>query len=627
VQSGGFYATPIRLQKTPNNKRPSTRIRLGRLLRLLTVDGFAMASLPVQLVLIFIVSAILIFIFTPLTGSLSYCYTLFADPGTYGSADGFQQIFFGFFVLVLGLILVSLIISVLTTALEELIEHIRGGTRPYHKKGHILIIHRNRQLPIMLDEMNMKYAGLGQTLDVVILLGDEKQMEMFWNDLEISSWPFLNIYLRLGDLFAYETYERVSILAALGILLLLDETKTDPYLADSQNIKVLAMLTNEEAFRTHLGQRHAEKRPVKCTVELFHTIKSHEIARLLTSVGGEPLFSVTAPGDIVSTILSRAILDIAYYEIYLELFSFGHNSIYFVNPQRFAAQGLRTGLKFEELSARFTTGVLIGYSYASAIGLDIALAPLGRTLQAGEWLLLIAPNEFAITYEAALPPHAPAVHTINAPAAISQCRLCVIGDERRFENLGDFLNEDSLECYRNNQIVLPRPEEYFDPEFMIRLCEGEFDKIIINLEDDLAFRLSLFIRGKFGEDDPFSRKIITVVDDPDTEKLLNRRGPYHNIILSEKLAAKYVTQLTFQKNLEKVYADLTARDATQIKLLDVDVHIPLTALTNKQEVKHVLLEHGLVYLATVNAQKESCFDAGDFADARQIIVISPRAGA
>jgi hypothetical protein len=593
-------------------------------LRLLTPDGFAIAPLWLQLVIIFIASAILVFAFTPLVGSLSYCYTLFADPGTYGSADGFNQIFFGFFVLILGLILVSLIISVLTTALEELIENIRGGTRPYRKKGHILIIHRNAKLPLILDEMNLKYAGLEQVLDVVILLGDAEQVEEFWSGHDASHWPFLNIYLRVGDLLSYESYERVSIRSALGILLLLDETADTAYVADSQNLKTLAMLVKEETLWAHLERRHLEKRPVKCAMELSHSIKSHEIAHSLAALGPESLFHVMTPSDVAATVLSQAILDFAYYKIYLGLFSFENRSIYFVNPQRFEARGLRRGLKFEELCAHFTQGVLIGYSCATPAGMDIVLAPLGQPLQTGDWLLLIAPNEAAITYAAALPPHAAEAHSVRIPPTAHQCRVCLVGDERQFGRLGDFLNDASRQWYRENQIVLERPEEYFDDAFVHRLHEGGFDRIILNLEDELAFRFLLYLRRLFGADKPFLEKIITVLDDPLTEILLNQRDTHRNIILSDRLAAKYITQLVFQKTLGKVYLDLASRDSTEIKLLEVGVHLPRAALTSKDHVKHLLLAHGLIYLGAVNAQQECHFDTEDFADTRQIVAICPR---
>jgi hypothetical protein len=373
-----------------------------------------------------------------------------------------------------------------------------------------------------------------------------------------------------------------------------------------------------------LERRHAEKQPVKCTVELSHTIKSYEIAQSLASSGRESLFHVMTPADVVTTVLSRAILDFAYYSIYLELFSFENRSIYFINPKRFMAQGLPEGLPFEELCMRFTQGVLIGYSCATASGVDVLLAPLGRPLQSGEWLLFIAPNEASATYATAPTPRPLEAPAIQIPSLTRHCRVCLIGAARRFGHISDLLDPASRKVFHENHLVLATPEEYFDPAFIQRLVDGGFDKIIINLNDDLAFRLSLYLRGLFGPDDPFVQKIITVLNDPVTENLLTRRGSHRNIILSDKLAAKYIAQLAFQKNLEKVYLELASRDKTEIKLLDVDVHIPRAALANKQQVKQLLLMHGLIYLGTVNAEKECFFDAEDFANACQIVVISPQ---
>jgi hypothetical protein len=591
------------------------------LLRLLTPDGFALAPLWTQLVLIFGVSALLILGFAPLIGSLSLSYALFADLSSYSTAEGPRQLIFGFFQLVCGLILVSLIISVLTAALEELIERIRGGTRPYHKKDHILIVNRNAKLPFILEEMNTKYADLHRVLDVVILLASREQVEELWQELELAHWPFLNIYVRQGELLDFAAYEKVSILSALGLLVLADDAQTSPYLADSRNLKILCTLANETAFWTHLQARHAEKNPVKCAVELFDTVKSRPIAESLASLGTENLFCVVTAGDVVTSVLSRTIIDFAYYGMHLQLFSFENHTVYFVNPKRFAPAGLRFGLRFEELCPRFTQGILIGYSCATPAGLEVLLSPMGRALQTGEWLLFIAQSERAIGYEDAPLPPMPLPGAVAIPSEIRHCRLCLIGAEHTFDRLGDFLDEPSREWLRRHQFVFEKPEEYFTAEFIQRVRTGGFDKIIVNLDDDAAFRFCLFIRQMFGEDDSFVRNIITVLQDPVTQSMLDARGKNRTTILSDKLAAKYTAQLTFQKNLEKVYQELTSRDHAQIKLLDIDKDIPRGRLTSKSAVKQLLLAHGLVYLGVVNAQKETHFDADDFTQAAQIAVI------
>ena len=41
-------------------------------------------------------------------------------------------------------------------------------------------------------------------------------------------------------------------------------------------------------------------------------------------------------------------------------------------------------------------------------------------------------------------------------------------------------------------------------------------------------------------DDPFIESIITVLTDPTSEELLNKKVRYRNTVLSHKLAAKYI---------------------------------------------------------------------------------------
>ncbi|AKC83485.1 hypothetical protein IMCC26134_13155 [Verrucomicrobia bacterium IMCC26134] len=146
-------------------------LRMRRAARFLTPDGFALARLRVQLTAIFSTSAVLILASSLFIGSVSQSYRLYSDPSSYADAEGFRQLFFGFFQVGFGLILFSFIISVLSAALEQLIERIRGGTRPCSNRGHVLIGNRIRKLTLILDEINERYSRRSLELDVMLLLG------------------------------------------------------------------------------------------------------------------------------------------------------------------------------------------------------------------------------------------------------------------------------------------------------------------------------------------------------------------------------------------------------------------------------------------------------------------------
>jgi len=116
--------------------------------------------------------------------------------------------------------------------------------------------------------------------------------------------------------------------------------------------------------------------------------------------------------------------------------------------------------------------------------------------------------------------------------------------------------------------------------------------------------------------------VVTVLRDPVIESLLNQNAKYRNTILSDKLAAKYITQLSFQKNLEAVYAELSAPEGSEFNLLDIDVHFPRARLTSRQSVMDALLAMGMIYVGTVDETRGVRFDADDFSGVRQLIVIS-----
>lgn len=90
--------------------------RVRRLRRFLTPDGFALAPVWMQLGAIFVGSALLILLLSPLIGSLALSYRLFTDPSSYGEIEGLLPIIPGLVQVMFGLILFSFIISVLSAA-------------------------------------------------------------------------------------------------------------------------------------------------------------------------------------------------------------------------------------------------------------------------------------------------------------------------------------------------------------------------------------------------------------------------------------------------------------------------------------------------------------------------------
>ncbi len=113
-----------------------------------------------------------------------------------------------------------------------------------------------------------------------------------------------------------------------------------------------------------------------------------------------------------------------------------------------------------------------------------------------------------------------------------------------------------------------------------------------------------------------------MLEDPNNEEIINQNIKYKNTILSQKLAAKYLTQVGFQKNLDVVFRELTAPEGHEFNCLEVGHHIQREQLRDKLSLKALLLANHMVYVGTVDADKNVHFDNERVTDAAQIVVLS-----
>jgi hypothetical protein len=596
--------------------------KVRRLKRFMTPDGFAMAPVWVQLGTIFFCSGTIIVLLSPLVGSLGLSYRLFTDPSSYAESEGFIQIVFGIIQVLFGLILFSFIISVLSAALEQLIERIKGGSLPYHKSGHILIVNYNAKLPLILDEIDLRAGRERRVENIVLLFGNREVVDLFSAQLDPERWQHLEIYIRQGDLVSFETYRNLGILGAFGVVILAADGEADVFASDNANLKILTALVNERAFFDLLTARQHARQPMKCSIELSNRTYSREIALSLTQDQGQPLFAVISPGEVIGSVLSRSIIDIAYYKVYFEILSFYGYNTQFVDQSRFAAAGVKAGATFQQLYLGFSGGTLIGYSRTDADGqLRLWLCPFDEPLRSTDWLLFITSDAHDITFTPDSDAKIAPATAITSPSEILSRRLCIIGATWPVDNLENFLDQESRDALRASHFVFENVEDYFSPDFLAKLRATEYDNIIINLDDDAGFRLTLYLITACAEDDPFLEKIVTVLSDPVIEGLLNKNTKYRNTVLSHKLAAKYIAQLTFQKNLEKLFAELAFPEGAEFNLLDVGPHIPRSLLSTPADLRRILIANKLVYVGFVDAMKTVHFDTKSVANARQILVL------
>ena len=588
-----------------------------------TLDGFALSSVWVQLTAIFLVSAISIFGMSLLIGDLSMSYRLFADPSSYAYLNSRNELFFGLIQVLLGLVLFSFIISVLSAALIGLIEKIKSGTLPFSKKGHILFVNYNIKLPMILDEFDIKSYQDRKKQRVVLLFPDSETVASFRVEMDTGRWPNLQIYLRQGDLLSFHTYQRQAIFKALGLVILLPDNTSTSLEADNFNLKLLTNLVNNKKFFDYLNEKHLANQPVKCLLELSANKESSQIAKLLTASKVGNLFAVTTPSDVIGSVISRAMVDMSYYNIFFETLSFAGARIHFVDPTQIKKAKNLVGKSFHELLLSFSGGSLIGFSGAKEGKLNIQLSPFDQSLKSGDWLIFLTENIKSLKYQATDSVLEAAISSeVKPPSELNSKKIAVIGNAWPIGNIGDFIDNDSLANIRKSHYVFKSDSDFFDKDFLDSLINSKNENIVINLRDDLAFRLSLILSNIKKENIDFKSKIITLLGDPTTEQLLREHSNQVSTVLSHQLAARYIAQLAFQKNLESLFTELAFAEGSEFNILEVGNHISENHLKNPGKVKSILAAKQLIYVGVIDQSNNIQLSSENFSGIKQILVIS-----
>ena len=596
-----------------------------RLRRLLTLDGYATAPVWLQLLILLVFSTILICLFAPLWGSVKTSYLIFVDQSAFVDAQGWVSVGLGLIELLIGIIVAGFIISILTSTLENFVREIKTGSLSYKRSNHVLIVNQNNKLFHILREMNKKFGDMNRTQDVVILLRGKQDVEAFWDAYSVENHPYLSIYVKHGVPLVFESFKKVSLLKASAAVILLDKNCQNQYEADNINIKILSTVLGNSKYRDLLFERSKEKNPLKCTVELNNTYKAKEIAESISTIKDVSTFSIVTPLTMISRILSRSLVDIVYFKIYSEIFSFQGHEIYFVNPKKWAERADFVGKTFEELYLGFTRGLLIGFSRVTGNDFEVLLNPFQEKLLDEDWFIFLAREEHAIKYDAigaSISDYDSSPVSIEQPSEIVARKICMIGDYHDLTQADGFLDEESKKGFQENIFVNDKMEDYFDESKIDQIRAKNFDSVIINLEDEIAVRLTLYILSLHYNDTDFISKLITVVENPMTAEILAGSLKNKNIILSEKLAANFIGQITFQKNLIHVLDELTAPTGNEYNLLEIGKDLSPDLLTNKSGLKKLLIKNKMTYVGTVNDKKDIEFDTDSFENVTHVIVLS-----
>lgn len=490
------------------------------------------------------------------------------DSGTMGGDTGNAFRFAMLGVTLGGIFVVSALIGVLNNGLEGRLDALRQGRSRVVESGHTVILGWSEQIFSVLSELVV--ANANQRRSCLVVLGDKDKLEM---EAEIHDrvgpTGRTRIVCRRGNPIDLNDLEIASPHTARSIIILAPETD-DP---DSQVIKTMLALTNNPNRRPQPYHIVAEIRDAK----------NMEVARLV----GKEEVELVLVGDLIARIIAQTCRQSGLSVVYTELLDFGGDEIYF-----HAEPGL-AGETFGDALLAYEDSAVIGLQ---AAGQAPALnPPMDTRLGPEDRLIVISEDDDTIRrsgltdyridrdclVEGGTLERRPEHSLIlgwnwRAPAMLTQLDSYVApGSVATLVSDSDEAAEVvARECagVQNTQITCRRGDTT-DRRVLDSLNVGSYNHVIVlsysdTLDDQQADARTLITLLHLRDIADRSGKELSIVSEmlDLRNRALAEVTKADDFIVSDKLVSLMLSQVSENKHLNAVFADLFDPEGSEIYL-------------------------------------------------------------
>jgi voltage-gated potassium channel Kch len=490
------------------------------------------------------------------------------DPGTMGGDQGSPP-FLGMMLLVTlgGIFIVSTLIGVLTSGIENKIGELRKGHSFVVEQNHTIILGWSPQVFAILSELAT--ANANQRNACVVILADKDKVEM--EDeirAKVRDTKGTRVVCRTGSPLDLIDLEIVNPHTARSIIIVSPETGNP----DTQVVKTILALTNNPNRRQDQYHIVAEIRETK----------NVPVAKMV----GRDETEIVLVGDLISRITVQTCRQSGLSVLYTELLNFGGDEIYFKEEPALV------GKTFGEALVAYEDSALIGLQRNGSVQLN---PPMGTRIGAGDKIIAISEDDdtirlsgltdLGIAIEAVLPMKT----TRQEPE-----RTLILGWNHCGENivreLDNYVAPGSetiivagaqAEAPRGkNQTVNFRNGDSTDRATLEALELTSFDHIIVlsycdTLNPQAADAITLFtllhlrdIAERTGKDLAIVSEMLDV-----RNRELAEVTHADDFIVSDQLVSLLLTQISENKSLSAVFADLFDPEGAEIYLKPIENYV------------------------------------------------------
>ncbi|MET8717870.1 potassium transporter TrkA [Streptomyces sp. NPDC004735] len=484
------------------------------------------------------------------------------DAGTMGGDTG-GPVFLGLMLAVTlgGIFIVSALIGVLTTGLNQKLQELRKGRTQLIEHGHTIVLGWSDQVFTVVSEL--VEANQSERRSCVVILADRDKI--FMEDsirARIPDTGSTRVICRSGNPLVRADLELVSPDTAKSLMVLPPEGPD----RDIDVIKTLLLLQSRKwtGSRPHI-------------VSAVHD--SENLAAAQLAAGGHAL--VIDAEDIAVRLIAQAHRQTGLSAVFNELLSFIGNEFYFHTEP--ALVGSTYGLALHA----FELGVPVGLR--NARGDVLVNPPMDSVIGPGDQILVVAEDDLLIRLCETRPTIVESAITSGPTQSPTLDRTVLIGENSRTRKLVRLLDSfvqpgSTLDIAAPRQPAAGLDETLVNLTLGFKLCEptrrsslealnlGSYQHIVVLSDDTVAPGPSddrtlvtlLHLRDiEESLGDPYS--IVTEMND-DANREVAQVTKADDFIVSTKVISLLLTQLTENRHLHAVFTDLFNPEGSEIYL-------------------------------------------------------------
>lgn len=489
------------------------------------------------------------------------------DPGTMGGDVGWEYRILSLLVTIGGLVIVASLIGIVSGAFDSKVEELRKGRSRVLEDDHTLILGWSSKVFPIVHEIALANESRGKS--AIVILADRDKVEME-DDIrtQVGDTGKTKIIVRSGDPMNLAELEIANPHTARSIIVLAPEDDDDP---DSLVIKTTLAVTNNPNRKT--GDYHlvGELRD-PANLEAAKLVGRHEAHWVLST-------------ELISRITVQTCRQSGLSVVYSELLDFDGAEIYFTE------QPSLVGRTYFDAQLAFADSAVMGLVQNGKVALN---PPADTVLARGDQIIVIAEDDDRIHLSEPGRPDSALVSAAEVGPALPESTL-VLG-----YNEGLRLMLAELDQYSSPQsrvtIVADMAEPEFDPLATLELTfrQGdptsravldalhapEYDHIIVLAAKetlsaqraDAKTLITLLHLRDIAEQKGVDLNVVSeMIDDRNRE--LAEVTQADDFIVSDQLISLMLSQVSENKRLTDVFADLFSATGAEIYLRPADLYV------------------------------------------------------